>query len=175
LRAIDTTTVSRNFSVPHGSLTRIVFWQVLDYSKLEHSVNQDVVVEAAPFHLSQVCDELLDVVVARAASRKVKFIFEDWSPIPFLVGDKFRLRQVLINLADNAVKFCPDENGIVVVSVTSEPIDNGTIMVQIDVTDNGIGIAEKKRDLIFQPFSQVGAQIHACICQSPGSTIQKHP
>jgi len=132
-----------------------IIGQVLDYSKLEHSVNQDVVVEAAPFHISQVCDELLDVVVARAASRKVQFIFEDWEPIPFLVGDKFRLRQVLINLADNAVKFCPDENGIVVVSVTSEPIDNGTIMVQIDVTDNGIGIAEKKRDLIFQPFSQV--------------------
>lgn len=136
-------------------------------------------VEAAPFHISQVCDELLDVVVARAASRKVKFIYETWTPIPFLVGDKFRLRQVLINLADNAVKFCPDENGIVVVSVTSEPIDNGTIMVQIDVTDNGIGISEKKRDLIFQPFSQVRANPQGAIVQGPplncpGPTLEIH-
>lgn len=138
-----------------------IIGQVLDYSKLEHSVSQEVVVDAAPFDLNQVCDELLDVVVARVAARKVQFVFETWQPIPFLVGDKFRLRQVLINLADNAVKFSRDDNGVVILSITADQIDNGTLMVQIDVTDNGIGIPEKKRDLIFQPFSQV------CLLSTP--------
>eukprot|EP00281_Chroomonas_sp_CCMP1168_P018727 CAMPEP_0206225008 /NCGR_PEP_ID=MMETSP0047_2-20121206/7326_1 /ASSEMBLY_ACC=CAM_ASM_000192 /TAXON_ID=195065 /ORGANISM="Chroomonas mesostigmatica_cf, Strain CCMP1168" /LENGTH=765 /DNA_ID=CAMNT_0053647995 /DNA_START=27 /DNA_END=2321 /DNA_ORIENTATION=- len=136
-----------------------IIGQVLDYSKLEHSVGQEVELTHEKFHISQVLDECLDVVASRVSARKATFLFANQQPVPWTMGDKFRLRQALINLADNAIKFSNDSHSVVEVYVYADRAHDEKVMLTIDVKDNGIGIPENKRDLIFKPFSQVSSHL----------------
>ena len=72
-----------------------------------------------------------------------------------LVGDPGRLRQIIVNLVGNAIKFT--ERGEVVVDVESQTRSNGDVVLHFSVRDTGIGIPEKKQQLIFEAFSQADA------------------
>ena len=70
-----------------------------------------------------------------------------------VIGDVTRIRQILVNLVGNAVKFTSE--GEMVVSVTGEEMENGRVQVQVAVIDTGIGIPPGRMDRLFQSFSQV--------------------
>ncbi|MFK7844644.1 MAG: ATP-binding protein [Rhodothermales bacterium] len=122
---------------------------ILDYSKIEA---QKLDLESHPFLLHQCVEDALDIVSARAFEKGLETAYFVSPEVPgTILGDVTRLRQVIINLLGNAIKFT--ERGNVDVNVTSRVIENKH-EVTIAVSDTGIGIPTNRLDTIFESFSQ---------------------
>lgn len=126
---------------------------VLDYSKLESGAMD---LECQPFDLRDLVEGALDLVGAEASSKGLALL-ADLGPScpPYLVGDVTRLRQVVVNLVSNAVKFTA--SGEVVVKVKVVDPTTGTSILHVEVVDTGIGIPSDRLDRLFRTFSQVEA------------------
>ena len=135
--------------VSAGSLLTLIS-DLLDVSKIDSGI---IVLEEVPFSLSKVMEEVTSMMSIRANEKNLAFTMDDQSVkgTRFL-GDPMRLRQILLNLCGNAVKFT--EQGSVHVSVKSHPIDDSRYEVSIAVTDTGIGIAPDKIASVFDRFVQ---------------------
>lgn len=127
---------------------------ILDFSKIE-SGKLDL--ETQPFNLRTCLEEALDLLAAKASEKDLELAYLLPPQVPqHLMGDVSRLRQVLVNLVNNAIKFTP--HGEVIVSVQVEPqIVSEHITLQVAVKDTGIGIPADRLHRLFQPFSQVDA------------------
>ncbi len=126
---------------------------ILDFSKIESGRLE---LEQQPFDVRACTEEALDLVAARAAERKLELAYFCAADVPpALVGDVTRLRQVLVNLLANAVKFT--ERGEVVVTIEATPRPDGRAELHVAVRDTGIGIAPDRMDRLFRSFSQVDA------------------
>lgn len=123
---------------------------ILDFSKIEA---KGLELEQHPFDLRSCIEEALDLVAPQAAEKRLDlaYIIEDQLPYMF-IGDVTRLRQILVNLLGNAVKFT--KTGEVVVSVTSQFLENDRLMLYFSVQDSGIGIPRDRLNRLFQSFSQ---------------------
>src|SRR3989442_1277925 len=122
---------------------------ILDYSKIEA---EHLELESIPFDVSKVVHATASLLAVRAREKHVELLAEVSADVPRAVrGDPTRLRQVLMNLIGNAIKFT--EQGEVVVSVTSAPSD-GTAQLTFAVRDTGIGIAAEHVDAVFKEFTQ---------------------
>ncbi|MEO7653105.1 MAG: ATP-binding protein [Bryobacteraceae bacterium] len=123
---------------------------ILDFSKIEAG---KLDLDRIPFHLREAYDDSLKVLAQRARAKGLTF---DCFIVPeapeVVIGDPGRLRQVLVNLVGNAIKFT--EQGGVVVRVTVDRLGSDDAVLQTSVIDSGIGIPREKQDLIFQPFVQ---------------------
>ncbi len=124
---------------------------VLDFSKIEA---KSLDLERIPFDLRRTIEGALGVVGGAAARKGLEVVAEVETGVPSSFrGDPARLRQVLINLAGNAVKFT--ERGRVTVRVASMRIpDDRRHRVLVEVTDTGIGISPEAQSRLFQPFAQ---------------------
>jgi len=123
---------------------------ILDFSKIEAGRLR---IESAEFDLREVVEETLALLAPRAHEKGVELICDFDDRISHrLLGDAGRLRQVLINLAGNAVKFT--EHGEVLVRVHLLRDDAGQVEFQCLVSDTGIGIESEARKRLFQPFTQ---------------------
>jgi signal transduction histidine kinase/ligand-binding sensor domain-containing protein/CheY-like chemotaxis protein len=124
---------------------------ILDLTKIESG---HLELEAIPFSAADSVEQAMEVFVLAAGEKRLEMVF---LPAPgcrtSLIGDPTRLRQILINLVGNAVKFT--RAGEVVVTLRSEHLDNGTRRLEFTVRDTGIGIPTDRLDRLFQPFSQV--------------------
>ncbi len=119
---------------------------ILDFSKIEAG---KLDVEHAPFDARRAAGEVVELLSARAEQRGLEVVFEWPEDVPCqLVGDAMRFRQVLLNLAGNAVKFT--ERGAVFVRAGLD--SSGLLRMQ--VRDTGIGIAEDKLATLFRKFTQ---------------------
>jgi signal transduction histidine kinase/CheY-like chemotaxis protein len=124
---------------------------VLDFSKIESGTFQ---ITPAPFDLEEVCERVVTLLTARAGEKALLLAVDYPSSVPnIVIGDGGRVRQILLNLAGNAIKFT--DSGSVRIAVTADPAADGSIRVRIRVEDTGIGIAADKIPLLFQEFSQV--------------------
>jgi hypothetical protein len=122
---------------------------ILDFSKLEAG---KIVLEAADFHLREWLELTLKTLALRADEKGLDLLGEIAPEVPeFIKADANRLRQILLNLAGNAIKFT--QKGEVVIKVQKDPSSEGN-QLRFTVSDTGIGIAAEKLELIFQPFSQ---------------------
>lgn len=132
------------------SLLRILN-DILDYSKIEAG---KLSLEEMPFRLVEVVDEVIGLfsIVAKQKGLKIRVGFDKSIPAT-LLGDSFRLRQILSNLLGNAVKFT--KHGYVNIRIELEEISEKTIKIKFIVLDTGIGIAEDKIECLFKSFSQV--------------------
>jgi two-component system sensor histidine kinase/response regulator len=123
---------------------------ILDFSKIEAG---KMSLEMIDFDLRQTVESVVELLAERAKSKGIKLI---WSVAPempeTLRGDPHRLRQVLLNLMSNAIKFT--EHGEVAIELSSRG-ESGE--VQFDVRDSGIGLSEEARRKLFQPFTQADA------------------
>jgi PAS domain S-box-containing protein len=123
---------------------------VLDFSKVEAGKME---LDPHPFELSDFMRELAVILSANVGSKDVEMLFRlDPRLPPALVGDATRLRQVLLNLAGNALKFT--ERGEVVLALTLLSEQGGQARIRFEVADTGIGIPEDKLEHIFAGFSQ---------------------
>lgn len=132
------------------SLLKIVN-DILDFSKIESGREQ---AEKKPFRIRDCIAEAMDVVLKPILEKNLDINVSVDEDIPeTIIGDYNRLRQVLLNLISNAVKFT-DKGGITI--VVTHQIRNGTgMLLQVMIKDSGIGIPEKDRQHLFQPFYQV--------------------
>lgn len=123
---------------------------ILDFSKIEAG---ELDLEIINFDLRNAIEEVIELPAMMAHDKGLEFAYEIHHEIPnFIKGDPGRLRQIILNLANNAIKFT--ENGEVVLRISSvEEIDNH-VKLKFELTDTGIGIADVKKDLIFESFKQ---------------------
>ncbi len=123
---------------------------ILDFSKIEA---RKLTLEKTPFHLVASIDELIRSVSLRARQKSLSLHAQLEPDIPAnLIGDPLRLRQVLLNLTDNAIKFT--SKGSVTVSVGCDSVTDTEAVLHFTVSDTGIGIPPQKQKTIFEAFSQ---------------------
>ena len=136
-----------------GDTLLTVINDILDFSKIEAG---KMIVEKQPFYLNTCVETALDLLASKAAEKglDLAYMIEENTPNKFL-GDVTRIRQVLVNLIGNAVKFT--ETGEVVVTVSHTKLESNQFEVQFSVRDTGIGIPKDRMDRLFQAFSQVDA------------------
>jgi len=128
-----------------GETLLTIINDILDFSKIEAG-RMDV--ESHPFDLRECVESALDLVAPRAAEKHLDLAYEPEGELPaVLLGDVTRLRQVLLNLVSNAVKFT--ESGEVVVGLRAE-----SGLLHFVVRDTGIGLSEDGLARLFQSFSQ---------------------
>jgi len=124
---------------------------ILDFSKIEL---EKLELENQPFDLRECVEDSFELLASKAAEKNIELIYNFKSGTPSVIsGDVTRLRQILINLIGNAVKFT--EAGEVFVLVSAEMLDQNRYNLKIAVKDTGIGIPIEKMDRLFKPFSQV--------------------
>ncbi|MBA3684394.1 MAG: response regulator [Planctomycetes bacterium] len=126
---------------------------ILDFSKIEAG---KLTIEPTPFDLRAVAEEVLDLLAGRAGEKGVELILRYAPGTPRrLVGDAGRLRQVLINLVGNALKFTLA--GHVLIDIGSSGANAVGARLRVVIHDTGIGIAKDRQHALFESFSQVDA------------------
>ncbi len=128
---------------------------ILDFSVIEAG---RIVLERQPFSLHQMVDNTMSIIQGGVRGESLKVDVELDPMVPgTLSGDPDRLRQILLNLLNNAVKFT--QTGTVKLAVSSLSNDDGRCLLRFAVSDTGIGIPEDKRSRLFRRFSQVDSSI----------------
>ncbi len=138
----------------------IIINDILDFSKIEAGKME---IESVPFSPLEVVEESAELVAGRIEEKGLQLSVDVGPGVPDrLTGDPTRVRQILINLMGNAVKFT--EKGSVAVTVSAEPRSgtdgaadgpaDGGVMLRFAVTDSGIGLTGEQRAKLFQPFQQ---------------------
>jgi len=123
---------------------------ILDFSKIEAG---KLLIEHIPFQLARTMDETVKAVALRARDKGLELVYDIEPDVPLsVVGDPGRLRQILVNLIGNAIKFT--KHGMVVVRAAFSREDADGLMLHFSVRDTGIGIARDKLGTIFEAFSQ---------------------
>jgi len=123
---------------------------ILDFSKIESGKME---LEIIPFSINQVMDHIKNIISFKTDEKKLALNIHLSPHIPtMLMGDPLRLGQILINLANNAVKFT--QEGSITISADFLEANNGNIKAQFSVIDTGIGISKEQQNRLFQSFSQ---------------------
>ncbi|HEY1172470.1 MAG TPA: ATP-binding protein [Verrucomicrobiae bacterium] len=123
---------------------------ILDFSKIEAG---KLHFDSVDFQLNEVIDGTIDLLAERAHQKSLELLYlVHQDCFAALRGDPGRLRQVLLNLIANAIKFT--ERGEVFLQVTPETETETTMSIRFAVTDTGIGISEEVQGKLFQPFTQ---------------------
>jgi PAS domain S-box-containing protein len=123
---------------------------ILDFSKIEAG---KLDVEMADFPFQQTLGETLKILALRAHQKGLELAWRMGRDVPErLKGDSHRLRQILVNLVGNALKFT--ERGEIVVDVQKEAEDDSGILLHFRVSDTGIGIPKEQQQMIFDAFTQ---------------------
>ncbi|ODB90128.1 hypothetical protein A3195_01070 [Candidatus Thiodiazotropha endoloripes] len=126
---------------------------ILDFSKIEAGKLQ---IEQSEFRLDSILENLSSLISIKAEQKGLEFIFKQDLTIPQkLIGDPLRIGQVLINLAQNAIKFTAE--GEILLSVELEEQSGSDIRVRFSVKDSGIGIEPEKVERLFEAFVQADA------------------
>jgi signal transduction histidine kinase/CheY-like chemotaxis protein/ligand-binding sensor domain-containing protein len=122
---------------------------ILDFSKIEAG---RLAIEAAPFSLRQCVEEAIDLLASGAARKGLEIgCLVDTAVPAIIASDATRVRQILVNLLGNAVKFTPaGEVFVTVEAFSADPL----VELRFMVRDTGIGISEDRLDRLFRPFSQ---------------------
>src|SRR5690606_37278186 len=124
---------------------------ILDFSKIE-SGKMDL--DEHTFDLITCIEDLMDLFAEKATMKGLDLIYQIDCDVPYqLIGDSFRLMQILTNLISNAIKFTSE--GHVYIRIYQYQAENGYLKLGFDVQDTGIGIPEDKLNKLFVAFSQI--------------------
>ena len=144
---------------------------ILDFSKIEAGKLE---LEPINFDLHAAVEEVTDVFRLQTQDKGIELLARFTADVPkYVVGDLGRVRQILLNLCSNAIKFT--EQGHVLVNVSSQMENDNKVRLSFEVEDTGIGIPEDKQDYIFSKFSQAeesttrkfgGTGLGLAICKS---------
>jgi signal transduction histidine kinase/AmiR/NasT family two-component response regulator len=137
------------------SLLRLIN-DLLDIDKME---SHDIDLENAPFSMTALLDQVVSVMSVRAKQKDINLVVHYESGLyKTYIGDSGRIRQILLNLVGNAVKFT-ERGGSVSIFFANSGKGNGKKQMTVTVTDTGIGIPEEKIGLIFGKFVQADSSI----------------
>ncbi len=126
---------------------------ILDLSKIEAG---RMTLECIPFDLVELLEDLAELLSVRAQERGLEIVVHVTPGTPrCVVGDPVRLRQVVLNLVGNAIKFT--ERGSVTIQLSSRSSPGGRTLVRLNVIDTGAGIAPEVQSRLFNPFAQADA------------------
>jgi two-component system, sensor histidine kinase and response regulator len=126
---------------------------ILDFSKIEANRLQ---LDSIQFRLRDSIDETARILAPSAFEKGLELVCDVRPDVPeAVIGDPTRLRQIVVNLVGNAIKFT--SKGEVSLRVSTEAIDASTALLHFTVSDTGIGIPKEKQRLIFEAFSQADA------------------
>jgi diguanylate cyclase (GGDEF)-like protein len=143
---------------------------ILDFSKIDSG---KMIVQPEKFNLRELLDEVVSIMATQTQSKNLDMAHLIAYSVPmYLVGDARRIRQLLLNLCGNAIKFT--ENGEISIHVKREETDDDQLHLRFEVRDSGIGISAEAKDKIFEAFSQAdesttrkygGTGLGLAICQ----------
>ena len=123
---------------------------VLDFSKIEEG---RIALDVASFQLRSMVGQTLRALSTRAVEKGLEIVFRVEHDVPdALLGDPGRLRQILINLIGNAVKFSGEGEISIIISLVEQSMEGA--LIRFDVTDHGIGISPEQQERIFDAFEQ---------------------
>ena len=123
---------------------------ILDFSKIEAGKME---FESLPFDLREGLGEIMKTMGFRAHQKGLELVYDVRPDVPSgVLGDQGRLRQILVNLVGNAIKFT--EQGEILVSVEQESETDDRVCLHFSVRDTGVGIPAEKQEKIFESFSQ---------------------
>ncbi|RJP94144.1 MAG: response regulator [Desulfobacteraceae bacterium] len=124
---------------------------ILDFSKMDAG---KLILEPHPFRLESSVNNVITLFAEAAAEKNIELLLDIRPETPLdIIGDSLRFQQVLTNLLGNAVKFTEKE-GMILIKISSESIDEQTVRLVCSVKDTGIGMTKEQRDLLFQAFTQ---------------------
>jgi two-component system sensor histidine kinase/response regulator len=151
------------------SLLRIIN-DILDFSKIEAGKLE---LEIIDFDLRGALDEVGDLMALKAHEKGLEFVSNIHRHVPLLLfGDPGRLRQILINLVGNAIKFT--EKGEIAIHISLEENDRTHATIRFEIIDTGIGIPHDRMGRLFKPFSQLDSSSTREFCGTGlGLTISK--
>jgi signal transduction histidine kinase/ActR/RegA family two-component response regulator len=127
---------------------------ILDFSKIEAG---KLVIDSVPFSLRDLIEDTQAILAPSAQEKDLQLTLDYAADVPTdLLGDPLRLRQILLNLIGNAIKFTPRGSVHVGVHLTA-PVSDGRAPLEIEITDTGIGLSEPQQRQMFKPFAQADA------------------
>jgi len=135
-----------------GEALLTIINDILDFSKIEAG---KLSIEEVEFCLRPLMEKIAPPMTLRAREKNLRFSFRTAAGVPDrFVGDPIRLRQIITNLAGNALKFTSEGEVSVEVSLAG-PLSADRALLRVTIKDTGIGIPEAKKECLFKPFSQV--------------------
>ncbi len=151
LRGTELTTQQRRYVRLAGASADALLslmTDLLDYSQIEAG---DLEIEQQPFRLRELLEDVVEAFLPRGEAQGLELTLHLAPDVPEVaVGDRDRLRQILVNLVSNAVKFTP--RGGVHLRAEAEPLGASGLVLRVRVADTGPGIPAEQVDLLFQPF-----------------------
>ena len=155
---------STNDSQLHNYLTKIItsanhlltiINDILDYSKIEAG---KIELEKTPFDIEEILSEVFDLGASIAHDKNLELIISHSPLIPYpLMGDPVKLKQIIVNLVSNAIKFTHEGEIHVNVDIEKQTQNKTTLLVS--VKDTGIGLSKAQQKILFQPFVQADGSI----------------
>ena len=137
--------------ISSGEGLLMVINDILDFSKIE-SGKMDI--EQEEFDLRQAVENVMDIFIPRLAKMSINLVYEFGKDVPLhIIGDSLRLKQILINLIGNAIKFTSE--GEIHLKISSGKQTGDESEIRFDIRDTGIGIPEDKVSQLFKAFTQV--------------------
>ncbi len=128
---------------------------ILDFSKIEAG---KIEIDKIEFDIQKLSEDVTDLFAVKAHEKGLEIIIIFNEDVPrYIIGDKGRIRQILINLINNAVKFT--EHGEIIVNINVIDQSNSFFKLRFNITDTGIGIPQEKIKNLFQAFTQVDGSI----------------
>jgi two-component system, sensor histidine kinase and response regulator len=128
---------------------------ILDFSKIEAG---RLSIESLPFELEKVLDNVANLIAEKSSAKGLELIFQMDKSVPnHLVGDPLRLGQILINFANNAVKFT--EKGEIGIHIQVKAESEKGVMLYFEVKDTGVGLTDEQMTHLFQSFQQADSSI----------------
>lgn len=136
-----------------GDALLSVINDILDFSKIESSKME---LEYKPFALKRAIEESFDLLASKAIEKNLSLHYSIARDVPsYVFGDITRLRQILMNLVSNAIKFT--QKGKIMISISRNPVHEKQLELRFDIQDTGIGIPKEKISKLFRSFAQADA------------------
>ena len=128
---------------------------ILDFSKLDAG---KIIIESIPFTLRESIEEVLILLSPSCQKRNIELSLRLPDQVPdLLIGDAMRIKQVVLNLVNNAIKFT--DKGLVTIDIEGDNIDEYTASFKIKITDTGIGMSKEQQKSIFEAFGQADKSV----------------
>jgi PAS domain S-box-containing protein len=126
---------------------------ILDFSKVEAG---KLVLEPSPFSLRKILGDTTKTLARQAHEKDLELLYHIDSEVPDqIIGDSGRLRQILVNLIGNSIKFTESGEIVLKIETLEEGLEDNKVLLHFSVSDTGIGISQDQLETIFEKFSQV--------------------